>query len=78
MDRKSHKANEKSRTTGKRQNPEQSKNYEHSWEYATTDRNWVENYSEVAQPLNDLLKGRPDSKVKIKMEDEPRKAFEEL
>ena len=41
-------------------------------------RNWVENYTEIAQPLNDLLKGRPDSRDKIKMEDESRKAFEEL
>ena len=41
-------------------------------------RNWVEYYTEIAQPLNDLLKGQPDFKAKIKMEDEPQKTFEEL
>ena len=38
----------------------------------------MEYYTEIAQPLNDLLKGQPDFKAKIKMEDESQKTFEEL
>ncbi|XP_076118486.1 retrovirus-related Pol polyprotein from transposon 412 [Alosa pseudoharengus] len=41
-------------------------------------RSWVECYTEIAQPLNDLLKGRPDSKEQIQFGEEQRKAFEDL
>ena len=41
-------------------------------------RNWVDNYTETAQPLNDMLKGKPDSRDKISLEAEARQAFEDL
>ena len=41
-------------------------------------RNWVDNYTETAQPLNDMLKGKPDSRDKISLGAEARQAFEDL
>ena len=41
-------------------------------------RNWVDNYTETAQPLNDMLKGKPDSRDKISLGTEARQAFEDL
>ena len=80
MDRKSLKANEKSCTAAIRKTaePQTVKELRAFLGVCNYNRNWVEYYTEIAQPLNDLLKGQPDFKAKIKMEDEPQKTFEEL
>lgn len=41
-------------------------------------RSWVDSYTEIAQPLYDLLKGNPHSKENITLSEEARTAFKTL